>query len=187
MFFDSLCDSIVLLIRYEDMSKVALSLGVKNNRSCEGCTRCCEGWLSGNIKGEEMYPGKPCQFVEQGVGCNIYKDRPKDPCKTFVCMWRADMRMPEHFKPSEINSIVTQQTIAGIAYLAAIETGTRPDPEFLSWFISYCVSNRVNAEWHVGDKKFFIGTTDFSKAMNEKYEKDNLIMAQIKAAENSAE
>lgn len=169
------------------MSKVSLKLGVKNNRSCEGCTKCCDGWLSANIKGHEMFPGQPCKFVESGVGCTIYDKRPKEPCKTFSCMWRADTRMPEHFKPSLINSIVSQQSIAGIPYLSAVEAGAKSDPEFLSWFISYCVAGKINAEWHVEDKRFFIGTTDFGKAMNKRYEESKLKNLQISTAENSAE
>lgn len=169
------------------MSKVSLNLGVKNNRSCEGCTRCCEGWLNANIKGEEMYPGKPCQFVDIGVGCTIYKNRPKDPCKTFMCMWRADMRMPEHFKPSEINALVSQQSINNIPYLAAVETGHKMDSEFLSWFLSYVVSNQINAEWHVEEKSFFIGSREFGQAMEFRYEQDKIKKLQKSTAKNSAE
>lgn len=134
-----------------------------------------------------MYPGKPCQFVDIGVGCTIYKNRPKDPCKTFMCMWRADMRMPEHFKPSEINALVSQQEINGIPFLSAVETGSKMDSEFVSWFVSHVVANKINAEWHIEDKSFFIGDGNFGKAMNEKYEQQRIAKLQISTAENSAE
>lgn len=169
------------------MSKVSLNLGVKNNRSCEGCTRCCEGWLTANIKGVEMSPGNPCQFVEVGVGCTIYDKRPKEPCKTFSCMWKADMSMPEEFKPSVANVLVSQQSVDGIAYLAATETGVRLDSEFLSWFVSHVVSRKINAEWHVGKKRFFIGDQAFAKAMTSRYEQDKIKYEQLNTAENSAE
>jgi len=40
-------------------------------RTCGGCTACCDGWLTGNILGHELAPGKPCHFRGDG-GCTIY-------------------------------------------------------------------------------------------------------------------
>lgn len=153
--------------RYE-MSRIPLVINKKNERSCEGCTRCCEGWLGANINGHEMYPGKPCFFVEQGVGCKIYVDRPEDPCKTFQCMWRADDRVPIEFKPSDIGSLITTQQINGIEYLALVECGETMRPEVVSWFMLHAVSNKINAEWKVNGKSFWIGMPDFSAAMENR-------------------
>ncbi|HEY5682465.1 MAG TPA: SEC-C metal-binding domain-containing protein, partial [Sulfuricaulis sp.] len=29
-------------------------------RHCGTCTACCDGWVRMNIRGHEVYPGKPC-------------------------------------------------------------------------------------------------------------------------------
>lgn len=149
------------------MKKIPLKLKNKNERSCEGCTACCEGWLSADINGHEVAPGKPCPFVQQGIGCSIYKDRPKDPCKQFQCMWRAtdDSIMPDKFKPSEIGSIVTIAEIDGIPYHRVTECGVRPDPEFLSWFMLFILQNRLNGFWTVEGKPYWFGAPEFVAAM----------------------
>ena len=153
---------------------VAINLGIrpknkKDERSCEGCTKCCEGWLSATIKGEDMYPGKPCQFVEIGKGCTIYEDRPRDPCKKFVCMWRVSEDVPLELKPSESNVIFVRHDIEGIPYLNAVEAGDIMNPLALSWFVSYCVSNKINAHWTVDEKAFWMGNDEFGRLMAQRY------------------
>ncbi len=152
----------------------AINLGLRpkikdNGRSCDGCTKCCEGWLTANIKGEDMYPGKPCQFVDIGVGCTIYKDRPKEPCKNFVCMWKAVDEVPLEFKPSECNVILVRHEIEGIPYLNAVEAGELMNPLVLSWFVSYCVARKINAHWTVDGKAFWMGIDPFNNAMMRQY------------------
>lgn len=55
-------------------------------RECGDCTACCEGWLSGEIEGQRMRPGEPCQHCTAS-GCAIYERRPVKPCREFVCGW----------------------------------------------------------------------------------------------------
>ena len=148
------------------MARIPLRLGIKDERSCDGCTRCCEGWLSANIKGEEMYPGKPCQFVDEGVGCKDYKGRPKNPCKTFACMWKLDPNIPEKFKPSEINAIITKYDVDGIPFLAAVRCGEELDQEFLSWFVTFGVGNGFNIRWEAKDQTYAMGHPEFLKRIN---------------------
>jgi len=152
------------------VSKISLSLSKKNDRSCGDCTRCCEGWLSATIKGEDMYPGKPCQFVEVGVGCNIYKNRPKNPCKTFECMWKSDAIVPEEFKPSKVASLIAKQEVNGIGYLSLVECGEKIDSEVLSWFTIYCLSNLANAFWTVDGKPYWMGDPEFNAEMDKRYQ-----------------
>lgn len=149
------------------MKKIPLKIVNKTQRSCDGCTACCEGWLTANIKGHEMYPGKPCPFVKQGVGCSIYKDRPKNPCKGFECMWKAtdSTIMPDRFKPSEIGAIVTIDEIDGIPYHRVTECGVKLDSDFLSWFVLFAMENRLNAFWTVDGVPNWFGAPDFSMAM----------------------
>lgn len=145
------------------MTKVSLSLG-KTSRSCKGCTKCCEGWLSATIKGEPMYPGKPCQFVEAGVGCTEYKTRPEDPCKTFECAWKATDYIPEKFSPNNTGQIVAVQQLYGIDYLVMAYAGKEVDSEFLSWFTTFAVARQLNVEWSVDGVLYALGSPAFMEA-----------------------
>lgn len=146
------------------MGKISLALFPRKpakDRSCDGCTRCCEGWLTATIHGEDMYPGKPCQYVEEGVGCSIYNDRPKDPCKEFLCEWRVNDQIPLQFKPSISNSIILDKKIRNIPYYNIVQTGTEADPEFLSWLFMYCMTLSKNVRWEVNGKAFWFGSQEF--------------------------
>lgn len=145
--------------------KISVGLTQKGARSCGSCTKCCEGWLTANIHGEEMYPGKPCQLVEIDKGCSDYENRPESPCKTFVCMWRADERLPEEFSPKNTGSIVTVQAIGNIEYLALGFAGEEVKADFLSWFVTFCVGQQLNAEWKVNGKSNMLGSPEFVSAM----------------------
>ncbi len=105
-------------------------------RSCNGCTKCCEGWLSAEIEGEEMYPGKPCQFKGE-KGCTIYDTRPEEPCRTYSCYWLEDPQyVPEEFWPMKTNNIMSRRwTSSGIPYLEIIEAGDKLPVEMLDWAI----------------------------------------------------
>lgn len=150
------------------MPKIPLFLGKKNSRSCADCTKCCEGWLTAEIHGEQMYPGKPCQFCQPGVGCSSYDNRPKDPCKTFECMWKAVDDVPIEFKPSEVNAIISKQEINGIPYLVLQEAGEKMRAEVVSWFILYATNNRLNAEWEINGTKNGVGSPAFIQAIQNR-------------------
>ncbi len=145
--------------------KVSVGLTVKGQRSCGSCTKCCEGWLTADINGQAMYPGKPCYLVELGKGCSDYENRPDSPCKSFECMWRADDRLPEEFSPLNTGNIVTVQNISGIEYFSLTFAGEEVKTDFLSWFVSFVVGHQQNAEWLVNGKRHMMGTPDFIRAM----------------------
>lgn len=145
------------------MAKISIAIG-KNSRSCDSCTKCCEGWLSANINGEDMYPGKPCQNVKEGVGCMDYKNRPKEPCKTFECAWRATDYVPKEFSPTATGQIVVPQEVNGIPYLSMIYAGKEVEPGFLSWFVTFAVGRQLNAEWSVDGQLHSVGSSDFIQA-----------------------
>lgn len=150
------------------MSKVSLSLGKKNSRSCDGCTKCCEGWLTAEIHGEPMYPGKPCQNCDPGKGCTDYKNRPKSPCKDYMCMWRAEDIVPIEFKPSEVNSIITREEINGIHFLTLLEAGEKMRAEVVAWFIVMTTSRGINAQWSIDGKSYFAGHPQFIEMMQQR-------------------
>jgi hypothetical protein len=158
------------------MGKIAINLFSKkpaSDRSCDNCTRCCEGWLTATIHGEEMYPGKPCQYVEVDVGCTIYNDRPKNPCKDFMCEWRLNDQIPLEFKPSLSNSIIFNGTIRGMPYYNIIQCGEEIDPEFLSWLVLWCMSANKNVRWEANNKSFWFGSQEFVYEMQKQDQLEN--------------
>jgi hypothetical protein len=104
-------------------------------RSCNGCTKCCEGWLEAEIEGEKMYPGKPCQFKGEN-GCTAYENRPEDPCRVYSCYWLEDPQyVPEEFWPMNSNTIMTRRWHNDIPYLEFTEAGGKLPVEMLDWAI----------------------------------------------------
>jgi hypothetical protein len=155
------------------MTKIPLMLGKKNKRSCDGCTKCCEGWLTATIHGEDMYPGKPCQNCEPGKGCTDYKNRPDEPCKNYMCLWRAEDVVPLEFKPSEVNSLITRLNINGMPYLALVEAGEKIRAEVVAWFIVFVSSKGINAEWQIDGRSYFAGSPQFLKAVEDRDRQQN--------------
>jgi hypothetical protein len=111
-----------------------------------------------------MYPGKPCKFVELGVGCTIYKDRPKDPCKEFECSWKASDFVPEEFSPKATGQIISTQHVEGIPYLSLAYAGKELGADLLSWFVTFAVGRQLNAEWSVDNVTHAVGSVEFMVA-----------------------
>ena len=92
-------------------------------RNCTGCTLCCEGWLAIDTNGIKASLNKPCFNLSCNVGCNIYAERPTDPCVTFKCLWLTDAEhMSLEMKPSKTKVIVQERLVQGwhLPVLAAV-------------------------------------------------------------------
>jgi hypothetical protein len=154
-------------------------LPVVEGRSCQDCTKCCEGHLRADIKlsdGRETWIGQeddgtphPCAVLQLGVGCGAYKERPVNPCAIFKCDYLTDPTMPDTFKPSRSNAIFTTRTIKGIEYTMLIEAGRKLDSEVLSWAIEKHLSEGTNFAWRVLGNIFWIGNEEFNNMMAEDY------------------
>lgn len=73
-------------------------------RECGECTACCEGWVAS--KSLDMFAGRPCQHCRSS-GCNIYEERPQDPCRTFRCGWLDnESEFPDDMRPDLAGVIV---------------------------------------------------------------------------------
>lgn len=135
-------------------------------RSCDGCTKCCEGYLTGEAEGKTFYPGKPCHFVTIDKGCSIYTKRPKDPCVTYVCAWRSDDELPMWMKPSEVDAIVDKRvTTNGTRYLHVHEAGSSLSSRVLTWVIEYALATGTNLLWELDGGKHWVGSTEFAAEM----------------------
>ena len=95
------------------------------NRNCNNCTKCCEGWTKGNVKGYDYYRGKPCHFVKINVGCSIYKDRPKKQCEDYNCEWLVNEEIPEWMKPNYTHVVINKIEEEGYVYFKCIEAGKK--------------------------------------------------------------
>lgn len=135
-------------------------------RKCDGCTKCCEGWLSGVAKGHNFYRGKPCHFKSE-KGCSIYKDRPTHPCKNFVCEWLTNSNIPEWMKPDKINAIIVKRLKNNIEYFEIAESGEKLKVEVLSWFVIYCLQNKLNLHYKIDNGSNRIGSIEFLKLFDE--------------------
>ena len=131
------------------------------SRSCEGCTKCCEGWLQGDVRGHSMYPGKPCFFVSIGVGCKDYDNRPDFPCKDFKCEWIVNDDLPNSLMPKDSNIIVVFDDVNGIRYARAVRAGDKVDKDSVEWYIRYYKDREINFWFELDNVNYVIGTNDF--------------------------
>jgi len=155
-------------------------LPIVEGRSCEGCTKCCEGHLRADIKlsnsNEINFMGineelgiVPCPFVKVNEGCGSYENRPVNPCMAFKCDFLTNPDMPESFKPVRSNAIFTTRKIKGVEYTMLLEAGRKLDSEVLSWAISDALANGKNIAWRVLGNIFWIGSEEFNNMMDEDY------------------
>ena len=134
-------------------------------RKCDGCTSCCDGWLTGKVYEKPFYPGCKCHFVTES-GCSIYKKRPKDPCKKFKCEWLINEDIPFWMKPNLSNIIITYEiSKSGIKYMNVLECGTKIESHVISWLIKYCLNKNINLLYKISGGSNYIGSNDFIKEM----------------------
>jgi hypothetical protein len=140
-----------------------------SKRSCGDCTKCCEGWLSGEALGKKFSLGKPCHFIAIGKGCTIYSQRPKDPCVAYRCGWLSNADLPEWMKPNEVNAIVGFNKVNDIEFMQVLEAGEVLSSKVLTWLIQYAITNQLNFVWQVEGGFNWMGSTQFHLLMKDQY------------------
>lgn len=144
------------------------------SRSCNGCTACCEGWLSGNIYGFIMERNKPCRFISKNNGCSAYEMRPHSPCKTFLCYWKQDESVPEKFQPNVCGNIMIYRRSEGnVVHLDILEASKSLNIELLNWALERYRQKKINSlRWFMNDN-----TTMNYVSRDQKFiDKMNLLM-----------
>jgi hypothetical protein len=92
-----------------------------HTRKCDGCSKCCEGFLSADIYGFDMsLRGGKCKFLVK-QRCGIYPVRP-DLCKVFLCGWRENTNIPDNLKPSQSHVILLPKYIENYFYYRIVVT-----------------------------------------------------------------
>lgn len=129
-------------------------------RACDGCTKCCDGWLSANIFGHDMLRGTPCHY-NVGGKCGIYKKRPDDPCRSYECEWLRNPEIPGWMKPNEINAIINLRKRGQFVYLEVVEAGETLRADVLSWMFIFCLKGGINLMYSLKGGVYKIGNSDF--------------------------
>lgn len=144
------------------------------SRNCNGCTACCDGWLTGEAHGHGFWPGRKCHYVSEN-GCTIYDQRPHEPCQTFACEWLTNKNFPAWLKPSLSKVIFVRREVKGIQYIFAHEAGGKMDSEVLSWFVmAYANKQFTNIAYQLNRGINFMGTAEFMNAVMKLDVRDNL-------------
>lgn len=143
------------------------------SKNCNSCTKCCEGWLPANIRGHQMYKGKPCVFIQKDIGCIDYDNRPINPCQRFECEWIINDMYPEWMKPSNSGYIILSKTINNsIRYHTLVEASDEPDYKAMSWFIFNGMKNKLNIAWEIDNSYWWAGSDEFYDAMLKQHDGD---------------
>jgi hypothetical protein len=121
---------------------------IKPQRSCDGCTKCCQGHLHGTAHGHSFQSGKPCFFVGD-KGCSIYADRPQNPCVDFKCEWLAQDYLPMWFRPDLSKVIVVKRQHDDGEWFEVCEAGQKMDSAVLSWILVWAANNKKNVRYQV--------------------------------------
>ena len=131
------------------------------SRTCDGCTKCCEGWLSGEANGHAFFRGRPCFFLNKG--CTIYDSRPVEPCRSYRCAWLAEDIFPAWMKPDLVNVIITHRKVGDKEFYTATEAGSVLDSKVLSWLIQWALNNKQNLLYFINGGENRIGDQEFLK------------------------
>jgi len=107
-------------------------------RHCGQCTKCCEGWLSATVYAHQMYPGVPCAYLTNT--CTIYKNRPENPCKAFVCEWLADESIPAYMQPNLSGAIIIKHD----DHVEMVECDPPMRVQALEWFLTAYISGKYD-------------------------------------------
>ena len=138
-------------------------------KSCAGCTRCCEGWLTAEIYDFKIGPDDgPCRFLAKS-GCGIYSIR-GPLCKNFQCDWKENSQIPENMKPSLSNVIILSKKIEDYIYYRLVTAGT-PIKEYVYDWAEEQASKGKHVVGYDNNGEFVIFSKDskFRKLIEEYY------------------
>ena len=134
-------------------------------RQCGSCTKCCDGWVEGDIRGHRMHAGQACHFLEAGA-CSIYAERPESPCRSFVCAWlQLGSALPDHFRPDRIGVIAVGTRWRQAPALILVSAGNDPDEATLDWMRQHAQHTRTPFFYAQQGQRFGYGPPEFQQEM----------------------
>lgn len=98
--------------------------------------------MSGEILGNRVSAGHPCPHGS-ARGCDVYEQRPDDPCRKFICSWRVEQSpLPDWMRPDQCGAIVLLSFAwQGETVISAIPAGQAIPEKTLEWLKAYAVEN----------------------------------------------
>jgi hypothetical protein len=134
---------------------------VINQRNCQPCTACCEGWLDVQTPVAQAHLGKACAHCKS-EGCAIYPDRPQEPCQSFHCAWRQEGSLLPHAMRPDLSGVIVmtdQLQWQGEDVIVAVATGPRIPARTFHWLFSLAqlTSRQLVAVEHKQNTSGFTG------------------------------
>ena len=132
-------------------------------RQCGSCTKCCEGWLSANIYGQEIGEGNPCRFLTDK--CSIYDIPRPYVCGEFRCGWLRDdgTLFDEWMRPDITDHILVFTREIGCSWYEIVPTQETISLTFLSYILSIAKQHDINIKYRLGESFVLIGNEEFKK------------------------
>ena len=141
-------------------------------RHCGACTRCCDGWAEGEIRGHRMFPGQACHFLQPGPQhgtCSIYDERPQSPCRNFVCGWlMPGSPLPEDFRPDRVGVMVLPIRWRGATAFILVSAGNDPDEAMLAWMRDFAQATGTPFFYESQGERYGYGPPEFQLEMAAK-------------------
>lgn len=145
--------------------------GSIGRRQCGPCTACCDGWLEAEILGHRMFPGQPCHFRGES-GCTIYEQRPRSPCKTFVCGYLAvQSPFPETFRPDLLKVVIVVIKWRNAPAYILLSAGQDPDEATLTWMREHTAKTGHPFFYQQGSERFGFGPSAFLQEMAQRLQR----------------
>ena len=141
-----------------------------STRECGDCAACCQGWLTTNALGHDIYLDHPCPHSNAN-GCNIHNKRPHNPCRIFFCAWaEAGSGLPEWMQPSQSGVIVLNNRMNWnkMPVDILVSAGKDPDKKLILWFQKYCTSKNKAFVYQQQEQWYGFGPRQFQLDLAEK-------------------
>lgn len=141
-------------------------------RTCGTCTKCCQGWLSGEAYEYVFTKNNPCHFLDDcGDRCTIYNMRPQI-CQDYKCEWlNQPVCFPLWMRPDKSNVIVTwregEHKGQTLGYWTVRECGKQIDSNVLNWIIQTARQHGINVRYEINGMGYVIGTPEFEEYARE--------------------
>lgn len=144
------------------------------DRTCDTCTECCMGYLTGQIHEYQMAINNPCHFLDLcEKNCSIYDHRPQ-LCKDYRCAWLDQkVLIPNWMKPEYSKVIITQRQsklddVRTIDYWSVTECGQTMSSEVLNWIFNTCKIMQINLTYKLNGADYHIGSDEFMQFIKDR-------------------
>jgi hypothetical protein len=149
----------VLSIDKETSTAIISKEAPKTERTCDGCSECCNGRMVGSVYGHTFHPGKKCFYLKDG--CSIYDTRPVNPCQVYKCHWLETEDLPVWMRPDLSRVIVSKRTHKPIEFYEVIECGQSISLDVFRWLTMWALGNNKNVRFEMSGGYNKIGSDEF--------------------------